>query len=145
MKNLKEARIINIFLVLSILGFIISSYLVYIHYADTSSFCDFSPEFSCDIVNKSLYSEFPPGNGIPVSFLGALTFLFIFVVFILIKKKKFFKINKINFNKKTLINFIFYLLIFSLLFSLYLVYAELFLILSVFILFVLLDIIILII
>ncbi len=133
----------NILIYLSILGIIISSYLLYLHYAEVSSFCDFSPSLSCEIVNKSRYSEFPPGSDIPVSGIGILTFVFILINLILIKKDAQFKLFNKKLNKKFLINLIFYILIISIIFALYLVYTELFLILSICILCIALDIIIL--
>ena len=119
---------------LSLLAIIISSYLLYLHYSDSTSFCDIGQGLSCDIVNRGIYSEFPPNSGIPVSLMGALTFIFVIIILEIIKRKKK--------HQKTLSTFIFYLMIISLIFALYLVYAELFLILSICILCVALDIII---
>ena len=115
------------------LSMIISLYLIYLHYSDKSSFCDISEGLSCDIVNKSVYSEFPPGSGIPVSLMGFVTFWI--VLFLLNKVEKGKKEAKKKFSK-----YLFYLMITSLLFALYLVYAELVLILSICILCVTLDI-----
>lgn len=127
---------------ISIVAVIISSYLLSLHYSEGESFCDISAGFSCDIVNKSEYSVFPPGNGIPVSLMGALTFLFVIILLLLIKHEKTVKIGSRLFNKKTFSNIIFYLMTIGFIFSLYLLYAELFLILSVCILCVVLDVII---
>ena len=55
----------------SFLGLGIMSYLTYIHYANTKSFCDISEKISCDVVTTSIYSEI---FGIPVSALGILYF-----------------------------------------------------------------------
>ncbi len=132
----KENRLIKWMLILSLVAIVISSYLLYLHYSsESSSFCDISPSLSCDIVNKSIYSEFPPGSGIPVSLMGIATFIIVIVALELIRNNK---------HKKYLSNFIFYLMVISVLFALYLVYAELFLILSICILCVLLDVIIII-
>ena len=129
---------------ISVIAIIISSYLLYLHYADTSSFCDFSPSLSCDIVNKSRYSEFPIDSGIPVSFIGILTFVTVIITLELIKNNRTFNFGKTKIDRKKLSNFLFYLMVVSLIFALYLVYTELFLILSICILCVALDIIIII-
>ena len=136
----KKKRIINYMLIICILSIITSLYLLYLHYSTKESFCDINQGLSCDIVNRSIYSEFPPGSGIPVSLMGIITFLIVVTALNLIKDNKSFRIGKIKVNKKILANFIFYLMIASLLFALYLVYAELFLILSICILCVVLDI-----
>ena len=131
----KEKNIIFWIELISVISIIISSYLLYLHYSDKESFCDISAGLSCDIVNRSIYSEFPPGSGIPVSLMGIITFAIITVLSELIY------MNKISKNTKKLFsNLIFYLMIISIIFAAYLVYAELFLILSVCILCVVLDI-----
>ena len=142
MKNTN--KLIKWMIFISVIAIIISSYLLYLHYADTSSFCDFSPSLSCDIVNKSRYSEFPVGSGIPVSLIGIITFFVVIFLLNSIDNNKSFKIGKTKIGRKELSNFLFYLMIASLIFALYLVYAELFLILSICILCVALDIIIII-
>jgi len=126
----------------SLLAIIIFSYLLFLHYADTESFCDFAPELSCDIVNKSIYSEFPPGSGIPVSFLGIVTFMIVVVSLFSIKTNKELKLNSFLLNKKSFSTFLFYLMLLSLLFALYLLYTELVFILSICILCVAADLII---
>ncbi len=73
---------------LSVAGVATMAYLVYLHYAyGKESFCNIGEGLSCELVNQSLYSEI---FGIPVSILGVLYFLavFIFSVF--------------RFNEKTL-------------------------------------------
>jgi len=129
---------INIIIFFSILAMLTSLYLIYIHYSSSTSFCDISSEVSCDIVNKSPYSEL---FGVPVSFLSFLMFSFILLISIYIKQDKEFS----GFNRKELMNVIFYLMIFSLLFALYLLYIELFVLYSICILCVLLDLLIIII
>lgn len=136
----KERKIINWMIIISIVSLLLSSYLLFLHYSDKESFCDISQGLSCDIVNKSIYSEFPPGSGIPVSLMGIFTFLIIIVALKFIKSDKKFNIGKTVVDKKILSNFIFYLMIISLVFALYLVYTELVLILSICILCVTLDI-----
>lgn len=56
----------------ALIGLVLMGYSTYIHYANTSSFCDISKEVSCDVVQTSLYSEI---FGIPVSVLGVLYFI----------------------------------------------------------------------
>ncbi len=59
---------------LSLAGMLTMAYLVYLHYAPTpegGSFCNLGEAFSCDVVNKSAYSEV---LGIPVAVLGVLYF-----------------------------------------------------------------------
>ncbi len=136
---MKRNNVENKLIFILIIALFISSYLIYIHYSENSTFCDISPSLSCDIVNKSRYAEFPPGNGIPVSILGFIAFFLMLIITILIKENYSFKLNKININKKLYVNNLIILLIISLIFALYLVYAEIFLILSVCILCVALD------
>src|SRR3972149_850565 len=63
-------------------GIGIMSYLTYIHYSQSKSFCDISQEVSCDVVTTSIYSEI---FGIPVSVLGLL--FFAAVLFLVIKRR----------------------------------------------------------
>ncbi len=139
-RNIKS--LLNSLIIISIVSMVISAYLIYLHYADTSSFCDISPSISCDIVNKSRYSEFPPGNGIPVSILGFLTFSVILILLMMIKEGFVYRFNKKKFDKRSFINIIIWILGVSIIFSGYLVYTELFLILSICILCIALDVLI---
>ena len=55
---------------LSIFGMIVSAFSLQRHYAKSdTNFCDFSQRFSCDIVNRSDYSEV---EGIPVAGIGVV-------------------------------------------------------------------------
>ncbi|OGF79273.1 hypothetical protein A3A15_01385, partial [Candidatus Giovannonibacteria bacterium RIFCSPLOWO2_01_FULL_43_60] len=63
-------------------GIGIMSYLTYIHYSASKSFCDISQEVSCDVVTTSIYSEI---FGVPVSVLGLL--FFAAVLFLILKKR----------------------------------------------------------
>jgi len=114
-----KKRGLIIILVYNIFAVIISSYLLYQHYSDTSSFCDVSIGLSCDIVNRSLYSEI---FNIPVSGLSILAFLFIITIAIIALKDEKKRIN--------IINIIYYLMLISILFSLYLIYIEAFVLYS---------------
>ena len=63
--------LLKIVIVLAILGFFISLYLVKNHYegVSTGSFCDFGEAISCSLVNSSVFSEI---LHVPVALLGAL-------------------------------------------------------------------------
>ncbi len=135
---MNEKRGLNIILISSIIAIFVSLYLTYIHYSDTSSFCDISQGLSCDIVNRSLYSEI---FGIPVSFMSLVVFYFIALITMsALRNKKIFGLYK-----KDIINLIFWLMVISILLALYLIYIELFVLYSICVLCVLLDIMILII
>jgi uncharacterized membrane protein len=140
--NIKKLSIAII--IFSFLAIIISAYLITLHYSDGESFCNLSTEFDCGIVNKSIWSEFPPGSGIPVSLMGALSFGFIILLTELIMHKVEFSIGSTKVNRKLLINIIFYLMLISVLFAAYLLYIELVYILSICILCVALDLLIII-
>lgn len=59
---------------LSVIGILLSLYMVYNHYRPSAegSFCDFGKGVNCTLVNASKYATF---LGVPVSFLGVLWFL----------------------------------------------------------------------
>ena len=64
--------------ILSIAGVIDSGVALQRHFAKSSTrFCDFSQEFSCDIVNRSEYSTL---LGIPVALIGVAGYAFLFVL-----------------------------------------------------------------
>ena len=67
---------LKIILVLSIIGFFTSIYLVKNHYAPPTSgaLCDLGESISCSLVNTSVFSEL---FGVPVALLGAFWFLFL--------------------------------------------------------------------
>ena len=122
---MNKKRILYIILIFSLLGIPLTIYLTYLHYKpEASTFCNFSDQFNCDIVNKSVYSDI---LGIPVALLGFLTYLIFFALtyekFVLLKSKNL-KRNK-QFTKYLLI-----LSVISFLFSLYLSFLEAFVILS---------------
>lgn len=133
---MKENKLINIIIIASILAIITSGYLIYVHYSKTTSFCDISKQISCDVVNKSIYSEV---FNIPVSLISLLVFSFILLSSFYIKNNKEF----FGFNKKELVHMIFILMIMSSIIALYLIYIELFVLYSICVLCVLLDILIL--
>lgn len=56
--------------ILSLVGVVLSAVSLQRHYAKSdTTFCDFSQKFSCDIVNRSEYSELV---GIPVAGIGVV-------------------------------------------------------------------------
>lgn len=121
-------KLLSAVVVLSIIGFIIALYLVYMHYVpEASEFCTFSESFNCDKVNKSPWSYLDLGfTEIPVAIMGASAYLLIMVVSImLIKKVRFQRIHKI-FRPGIVLRLLRYFVIFSFLFSLYLTYIEAF-------------------
>ena len=64
--------------VLSVGGVVVSAISWQRHYAKSSTnFCDFSQKFSCDIVNRSEYSEI---QGIPVAGIGVAGYAALFIL-----------------------------------------------------------------
>ena len=60
-------------IILSILGLAISSVSLVNHYGTgKSSYCSFSENFNCDIVNRSIYSQF---LGVPVALIGVVGYV----------------------------------------------------------------------
>lgn len=134
---MEQKKLLNYISVTSILSILFSIYLVYLHYSKSlGHFCNFGENFSCDLVNKSIYSLFPPKIGIPVAILGLIFFTIILVLSRIIYKN-------IE-NEKHTINYIFVLSILSLLFSIYILFTEIFIIKSYCIFCLVLDILIII-
>lgn len=107
-------------LILSLLGVIISGYQAYEHYFLESSFCDFSENFSCSAVTGSNYGDFPIGSGIALSIYGLLWFgLLAFVLYKSLRGK--------DLIKKDQEFYIFAYLSFGILFVIYLLIVELYL------------------
>lgn len=109
---------LKLIIFLSFLGIIASGYLTYLHYKPISienpEFCDFSQSFNCSTVNKSSYSLL---FGIPVAILGILAMLAVIILSFMLLKKKIELVERI----------LLYLLSFNLVFALYLLYTEIFL------------------
>ena len=62
--------------VLSLAGMVVSAVSLERHYAKSATtYCDFSQKFSCDIVNRSEYSEVA---GIPVAAIGVFGYAALF-------------------------------------------------------------------
>ena len=71
--------------ILSVLGTLLSAVSLQRHYAKSdTTFCDFSQKFSCDIVNRSEYSEVA---GIPVAGVGVAGYAALFLLSTLWKSR----------------------------------------------------------
>src|SRR3989344_6709962 len=79
MKKESVRRILLGFILLSIVGIVISLYLVQNHYAPPTkgSLCDFGETVSCSLVNTSVFSEL---FNVPVALLGALWFVSLIIL-----------------------------------------------------------------
>lgn len=87
MSNNKTKSLRIVLIVLALAGTVIMGYLISLHYSHSGeSFCNLGEGLSCDIVNKSAYSEV---LGIPISILGLLYFLGVLGVGIWGFKKKY--------------------------------------------------------
>lgn len=68
--NDARARFLFVIALLSLVGVVLSAFSLQRHYAKSdTTFCDFNQTFSCDIVNRSEYSEIV---GIPVAGIGVV-------------------------------------------------------------------------
>ncbi len=113
---------LKLIIALSILGIVVSGYLIYLHYKpEASEICTFNAKFNCDVVNKSDYATF---MGIPNAIIGSLGYLYFLIMsVILLKGYNLRKMNK-KLRPKHL-NFL--MMIFAgigWLFSMYLLYIE---------------------
>ncbi len=128
MSQIKQQKLLKIVFLLSILGIIVSGYLTYDYYSTLDSVCDLNQTFQCSLVSGSQYSNL---FGIPVAIFGLLGYAFLGLVsFASYTDKYGFKKLRDNILFKKIISAR-TLLFFStsaLLFSLYLTYAEFFLI-----------------
>ncbi|HVI79296.1 MAG TPA: vitamin K epoxide reductase family protein [Candidatus Acidoferrum sp.] len=75
----RTARILYIIVaVLAIAGVTASAISLQRHYAKSATtFCDFSQQFNCDIVNRSEWSEIA---GVPVAGIGLAGYIFLFIL-----------------------------------------------------------------
>src|SRR3989338_1850871 len=100
-KFMDKKKGLKIIIACSILAVLVFSYLLYLHYKPTDSkFCNLGEGFNCDIVNKSIYSEI---IGIPVSLLGALTFIGVLILSSLSLNNFTSKINSLSVNSELMI------------------------------------------
>src|ERR1700737_5515350 len=70
-----RAHLMTAIALVAVSGVAVSSVSLYEHFAtSTTSFCDFSESFNCDIVNRSAYSTV---LGVPVALIGIIGYLLI--------------------------------------------------------------------
>ena len=119
-------RMLKAIIVLSFIGLIIASYLIFLHYKPAAStICTFGERLNCDVVNKSDYSKF---LGVPNAIIGALGYIyFIIISIIALKGYDTTKINK-RLKPKHLNLLVILFACFGWLFSMYLLYIEKFVI-----------------
>lgn len=111
---MKSRTIFTSILILSIVGLITSVYMTYAHY-ESAGLCELAKSNSCDIVNKSEFSEL---FGIPVPFIGVAGYLALILASLLkLINAPLFK--ELNF-------YIFLMAVAGFGFTLYLKYLELF-------------------
>jgi uncharacterized membrane protein len=114
---------------LSILGAIISLYLVKLHYTkELNTFCNFGDYWNCDVVNRSIYSEI---LGVPVSILGAFAYSLIALISFLKYKNFDFKTIYNKLDNKVINKFLVIFSAISFGFSLGLTYIELFILYAI--------------
>lgn len=127
----KQKKILKIIFILSILGVILSVFLINLYYSKDKSICDINEIFHCSKVSASEYSTL---FDIPMAFFGLFGYFSLALISLGIYIKKIKEEKQRIKNKNLLIKKIFspkFLLFFSLLaliFSLYLTYAESFII-----------------
>jgi vitamin-K-epoxide reductase (warfarin-sensitive) len=135
----KQQGILKIIIVLSILGIVLSGFLISLHYSEDKSICDINKILNCSKVGASKYSTL---LGVPIAVLGTFGYFLLVIISLKIyirknwEKKQKRTIKKILFKNiiRQIIKTIFsseFLLFFSLLalaFSLYLTFAETFII-----------------
>lgn len=80
-KNSRTLRIIS--LVVLAIALFVTGYLAYTKATNTQVACLEGANISCDSVSSSIYAYFPRGTGIPVAYLGFLTWLVIAVLLLL--------------------------------------------------------------
>ncbi|MBI4021373.1 MAG: vitamin K epoxide reductase family protein [Candidatus Aenigmarchaeota archaeon] len=120
----RERRNLKIIAIISVVNILIAGYLLYTKYSGAKSFCDFSPEISCDAVSQSPYAELPANSGIPVAGLGVIAFLlFLIPTLALLRQSGGFLFSRPVVHRLLLVWGIF-----SLLFYVYLTYLELYVI-----------------
>ena len=100
-------------LVLVGLGIVFSGYLSYVKLADKETLCLEGEGFRCDVVLSSKYADIV---GIPIAYLGLMTYLAIGALLLFERRWVFFKANGIF--------PLFGLVLFAFLYSIYLVYLQ---------------------
>ena len=78
MRESRGTTLLAVIAILSLIGLALSAVSLERHYAKSdTTFCDFSQKFSCDIVNRSEYSEVA---GIPVAGIGVAGYAALFLL-----------------------------------------------------------------
>jgi uncharacterized membrane protein len=103
-------------LILVIIGLAISGYLSYVKLTEVPLVCVANSEvFNCEVVQNSAYSRIA---GVPVAWLGFATYIALFLLVLLEKRVEFLKQNGVL--------VIFGITLFAWLYSMYLVYLQVF-------------------
>jgi len=121
---MQDKKILQFIFFLSFLGILVALYLTQIHITSQSTLCDFNDRFSCTTVSQSSFSTVV---GIPVPLLGLAAYTIIALLsFFLLEDKKWMKRKGISrvISKR----FLFEFSLVSLVFSLYLTFAETFIV-----------------
>ena len=85
MSETRAGWLFAVIAILSVAGVLLSAVSLQRHYAKSdTTFCDFSQKFSCDIVNRSEYSEVA---GIPVAGVGVAGYATLFLLSTLWKSR----------------------------------------------------------
>lgn len=85
MSETRAGWLFAVIAMLSVAGVLLSAVSLQRHYAKSdTTFCDFSQKFSCDIVNRSEYSEVA---GIPVAGVGVAGYAALFLLSTLWKSR----------------------------------------------------------
>ena len=111
---MKKLRIIAI--VTAVIGLAVSTYLSVVKLTNQDVVC-FTGTNECNIVNSSSYSMW---RGIPVAILGAVGYILILAILLVMNKQKF--------QSSVIMLALFGITAFGTLYSLYLTYVELFII-----------------
>lgn len=120
-----QNKVLKTILFLSLLGIVLSAYLTYIHYSQSSSPCDFSKTISCSFINRSKYAEI---GGVSVSLIGLLGYSLLGLIsFSLLKKGPLPGL----FTKKISSKHLIFLSLIAVVFTFYLTYTEFFLVKAV--------------
>ncbi len=106
-----KQKLLVSYLILGLIGFVVSLYLTIQHFTLTKGACDVNQTISCSLVNSSIYSEI---FGVPVAVFGLLWFAALFVL-----AWSAYKRNDKSAEKRLL-----YWNIAGLVFVLYLIFAE---------------------
>ncbi len=104
-------RILSIILV--VIGLLISGYLSYSKLTETPTICTEGGGFNCEVVQSSVYSKLA---GIPVAYLGLLSYLALGALILLE--------NRVQFLQDYGMTLVFGITLFAFLFSMWLVYVQ---------------------